>query len=466
MKFPMTDYLRDYDVFPLVYPINQEVTVHIRPLGCIPAFAVGAEYSGVICATDGGDAYQNPLSADFHPFTAVCNKDGGFDIPYTFTSEQRYIICFYNERGSRFKMFDVYAVEDDLIGRLPLRGDLHIHTYCSDAAQSPEVVCAAYRSHGYDFFGITDHHKYYPSLRALDFCKSIPTEFVTVPGEEVHLPDQNHEYAYPHVINFGGLHSVNAMIKDKVYYAHGGAKEICSVNGDAPDAMTEEEFHALMTKLEADFDDAPDNVGKHQLAVTHWVFEQIKKADGLAIFPHPYWMNGDAVHVPEPMTEYIMEKQKFDAFEVLSGENYYECNGFQTIRYYEDKAKGRNYPVVGSTDSHNAYLSNRNALICSTLVFSPANERKALINSIKDFYSVAIDTISKEFRLVGDSRLARYACFLLKNYFPRHDELCLEEGRLMKICATGTADEREDAVKTLEVINGRVRKLMKKYLGF
>ena len=46
--------------------------------------------------------------------------------------------------------------------------------------------------------------------------------------------------------------------------------------------------------------------------------------------------------------------------------------------------------------------------------------------------SIAIDGISKEYRLVGDFRFAKYANFLLKNYFPLHDDLCYEEGRAMK----------------------------------
>jgi hypothetical protein len=162
----------------------------------------------------------------------------------------------------------------------------------------------------------------------------------------------------------------------------------------------------------------------------------------------------------------MTEQHPFDAFEVLGGERYYEHNGFQTIRYYEDRMKGRHYPIVGSTDSHSSYVSNDGALICSTIVFSPENERKALISSIRDFYSVAVDTISKEFRLVGENRFVRYACFLLNNYFPRHDELCREEGRLMRICAVGTEEEREDAIKQLTAINGRMKKFMEKYFSF
>ena len=161
----------------------------------------------------------------------------------------------------------------------------------------------------------------------------------------------------------------------------------------------------------------------------------------------------------------MMEKHPFDAFEVLGGERYYEHNGFQTARYYDERAKGHIFPIVGSTDSHSSYESNAGAFICETIVFSPENERKALISSIKDFYSVAVDTISKEFRLVGETRFIRYGCFLLKNFFPLHDELCFEEGRLMKQYVTGTASEREEAAEILKAINGRMKRFNKKYFA-
>ena len=107
------------------------------------------------------------------------------------------------------------------------------------------------------------------------------------------------------------------------------------------------------------------------------------------------------------------------------------------------------------------------AVIGGIAIFvSLENERKALIQSIKDFYSVAVDTISKEFRLVGEKRFVRYGCFLLNEYFPLHDELCFEEGRLMRQYATGTAKEKEEAKEMLIKIGDRVQKHREKYFDF
>ncbi len=462
--FPMTDFLLNYDVYPLVFPVGKEVTVHIRPTGGRPEFTPGKDYKVLICAMNGGRPCDYPSSADYKELILTCNSIGGFDVTHTYDSEQQYFIRVLDAEGRRIQQFGVYAVDSDLAGRYPLRGDLHMHTNRSDGRQTPEVVSSMYRSHGYDFFAITDHHRYYPSIRAMEFFKDIPTEFVIVPGEEVHLPDVHGKSADAHIVNFGGEYSINALVKDE-YFGETGDSWVRAMPGvTPPDAKELSDWEDMLEEL-AEKTEVPEKVDKVPAAVMKWAFSEIKKAGGLAIFPHPCWIS-DTLHVPDPFLEYIMENQDFDAFEVLGGERYFEHNGFQVVRYYEDKAKGRRYPIVGSTDSHSSYESNEGALICSTVVFSPENERTALIKSIKDFYSVAFDTISTEFRIVGENRLVRYACFLANYYFPRHDELCREEGRLMRICATGTEEEKEDAIKQLSAINGRMKKFMDKYLAF
>lgn len=97
---------------------------------------------------------------------------------------------------------------------------------------------------------------------------------------------------------------------------------------------------------------------------------------------------------------------------------------------------------------------------------SHKNNRQALIDAIRDFRSVAVDAISAEFRLVGEMRLVRCGCFLLKNYFPLHDEACAEEGRLMKQVVTGAPEEQAEARRTLSVLHGRVVRMRQKYFAF
>ncbi len=165
------------------------------------------------------------------------------------------------------------------------------------------------------------------------------------------------------------------------------------------------------------------------------------------------------MQIPEEITDYMLKTKPFDAFELFGGENYYEQNGFQTAKYYETRENGIRYPVVGSSDSHQQN-DNFNAYDGKTIVFSPENERKALIASIKDFYTVVVDCA--QLRMAGDFRFIKYGAFLLKHYFPIHDEYCYEEGRAMKAYVTG----EENAEALLRFLYGRTEKLRKKYFRF
>ena len=463
--FAKDDQLHNFDIFPKIFAVGKETEISIRSLGCRDAILPEHDYTLTVCAMNGGNPADFPATAMYVDVAGRSDADRTLRFSFAFPSEQEYFVDIKDaESGRRLWRLNVYAVGDGLIGRYPFIGDLHVHSNMSDGGQAPEVVCAVYRGHGYDFMAITDHHRYHPSIRAIRTYRDIPTELCIVPGEEVHLPQVCGFHNDTHVVNFGGEYSVNALVDHWEIWETKDDPSSRSLDGVVRPVMTQDEFSDCLAEYMKGLD-IPEGIDPVPAAATTWTFGQIKKAGGLAIFAHPYWQ-ADVFHVPEALVDYLMERHDFDAFEVLGGENYYEQNGFQTVRYYEDMAKGHRYPVVGSTDSHNCYPSNRNAYICSTIVFSPENERKAIIQSVRDYYSVAVDTISKEFRMVGESRLIRYGCFLLKYYFPIHDELCFEEGRLMKVAVTGTDEEKADAVKMLSAMNGRMAKLREKYFGF
>lgn len=465
MAYKKSDELHYFDLYPKVFRIGRETEIHIRPLGGREVIKPNAEIRLEICGLDGGDPDDFPASAYFCYTTAKANEKGELTFFWTFPEEQEYFIRLVDENNRTYLQFSVFAVNDDLVGRYPFIGDLHMHTTLSDGSQVPEVVAANYRQYGYDFTVISDHRRYYPSLRAIRAYKDVPIEMTIVPGEEVHMPDVNGVHNDVHIVNFGGEYSINQLVESTAVGEVGKALETRAIRTEnVPDVMTQEDWADLIEAKAAELS-VPEKVDKIPAAMCKWVFDEIKKANGLGIFPHPRWRN-NVNHVPNALCDWLFENHVFDAFEVLGGENYYEQNGFQTAMYYEYAAKGLRYPVVGSTDSHSSYESNANAFICETIVFAPENERAALIDAVKGFYSVAVDTISKEFRLVGERRFVEYGCFLLKNYFPLHDELCYEEGRLMKQYVTGSPAEREEAAATLSAIHGRVERLRKKYFAF
>ena len=97
-----------------------------------------------------------------------------------------------------------------------------------------------------------------------------------------------------------------------------------------------------------------------------------------------------------------------------------------------------------------------------TIVFAKENTRDEIVSAVKNFYNAAVQDIGEHLEVLGDLRMMKYAWFLLTNYFPLHDELCFEEGRLMKEYACGDAEAGDE----LRRISGRTQKLREKYFMF
>ena len=448
--------LYNYDVFPKVFLGDRETTVTVQPLGEHMAFAQGHEYTVHLRKVNHAAPYIYPEYTGRATLTATPDADGCLRITAYFEGEGEYFIRICDTPDSNHRVqVSVYTLAEDMAGKYPWRGDLHLHTRRSDGQQAPANVCANYRSYGYDFTVISDHFRYYPSLEAKAYWKDL-TDLNIVQGEEVHLPHNDLHY-----VNFGGKFSVNALVTPSHNQEKGGDDLAWrSLEGNAPDPMTHEQFVAMIEQRAAKVD-REKHSERMSFAVMEWIYEQVQAAEGLAIFPHPYWIS-DMMQVPEDYTYYVCEKQPFDAFEVLGGENYFCHNGFQTALFYQLKEKGIDLPVVGSTDSHNSISEqNRNALICSTIVFAPENTDRALIKAIKDKYSIAVDTISKEYRLVGDFRLMRYACFLMEHYYPLHDLACQTEGYFMNRYIAGDTQ----AAAVLAAMKGQIPAMIQKYFA-
>ena len=443
--------LFNYDIFPKVFECEKETEVTIKPLGAHVEFK--GEYTIWVKALTQGNIRDYKERNNLVEYKVDPDADGCLRFKHVYHDEQEHFVEIYKD-AKRVVRLSVYSLASDMVGRYPFRGDLHMHTCRSDGKQAPAIVAAEYRKNGYDFLAITDHDSYYPSLEAINAYKDVPIEYTLITGEEVHLEDND-----IHIVNFGGKYSVNALMPGDHHIDVGPGKELRSLDGECPEIISVEEYKRQVNEL-AETLDIPEGIEKFTYAACVWIFNHIKKADGLGIFCHPYWIS-NVFQVPETLVEYMMETQPFDAFEVLGGESYYQQNGFQTARYYDDRAKGRYYPIVGSTDSHSS-VHNDGALIASTIVFAPENTREGIVYSIKDMYSVAVDTISTEHRLVGETRFIRYGDFLLREFFPLHDELVYEEGRAMRDYACGD----EAAADILKAISGRMKKQREKYFAF
>ncbi len=442
----------DYDIYPKAFLGDREQTVTVQPLGINSAFSPDKAYTVQVLKVNQGNPQTYPERSGRATLSVSPDTDGCLRVTAYFEGEGEHDLNLW-DGDRRLCTLSVYSLAEDMAGRIPLRGDLHLHTCRSDGRDDPVNVVANYRGHGYDFMVISDHERYYPSLEALRRYGDI-SDVAIIPGEEVHLPFND-----VHYVNFGGIYSINAIIEGRPNDEKKGDDLAWrSVDGYAPDRMSHEAFCQM---IETNAENVPLANASERLsyAVLEWIYGHMQANGGLGIFPHPYWLC-QLMQLPEEYTEFIYKNKPFDAFEVLGGENYYQHNGFQTALYYDMKAKGYDYPVVGSTDSHNSSAeNNRNSLICSTIVFAKENTREALISAIKDKYSLAVDTISKEYRLVGDFRWVRFGSFLMENYFPIHDEACRTEGYFLRRHFAG--DKQATAV--LSAMKGQLPSMYQKY---
>ena len=134
----MNQLLYNYDIYPKVFPVGKPVDITIRGLGEHALFSGG--YKVAVLRLDAG------LDAEYD---VTAGADNTLRITYTAPAECEYFLRVFRAGEDR-KLFQlpVYALDPDLACRIPLRGDLHMHTCRSDGREDPATVCANYRKMG------------------------------------------------------------------------------------------------------------------------------------------------------------------------------------------------------------------------------------------------------------------------------------------------------------------------------
>ena len=448
----MKQELLDYDIFPKVFPCGQNIRICIKPLGDHVLFR-DEYYTISVQGLNDGAIYDYPERENQIDYDIMPDEDGNIYFTHAFEDEQEYYINIFL-KGRKIVRLSVYAVLCDLVGKYPFKGNLHTHSFRSGGKRSPAVEAALFRQRGFDFIAITDSHRYFPSLEAIHAYKNAPLEMSIISGEEIHMPKFPDAINDITIVNFGGTYSINALIDNSIHNKEvGDSKSYRSLDGSCPDTISSGQYYKEVCELEQDLF-TPKGIEKFTYASCVWIFNHIKASDGLGIFCHPFWIS-DVCNVPHTLAGYITKNKPFDAFEVFGNENYFEQYGYQAAHYYDDRAAGIKYPVVGSSE----YDCKKPSY---TIVFSQDNEREEIIKSVKASYCTAVQGENESLNIAGDTRLVRYACFLINNFFPLHDELCFEEGRLMK----AYINKDESALDLLKAIHGRMKKQREKYFKF
>jgi hypothetical protein len=199
--------------------------------------------------------------------------------------------------------------------------------------------------------------------------------------------------------------------------------------------------------------DMPTNL-KVEVAKTEVQFQIIREFGGLAVLNHPYWLTGRGnFNMTGSSIDAICARKNFDAYEFVN----YGCRDISTslsnAKYTELREQGIKYPVLGTTDAHGV----ENQGMAYTIVFAKSNSWADVKEAILDRRSLAVcDTLYVEKRpkdrermIYGERRYINYAHFLVKEYFPEHGELIVEEGKILKeIIEKGESDERLAKLKS------------------
>ena len=449
-----------YDIYPQIVPANTECEIRIHPRFAHSAFPVGEPWKiEVFHAPLAGVGKDHILDAyvwaskDGIPANWHLDGSGDLIVSSFFAGEQEHNLQIFitrNDNPDYLKNYSIklYSLKEDLYSLRPFKIDTHIHSSGSDGREECRYVAARYREKGFDAIALTDHRKYEPSLQAAEAWHDLVPDFNIIPGEEVHAPDNP-----VHIVNFGGKYSINDLYR-----------------------QNEEQYRHEVENIVSELDkNIPEEV-RFATASSSWVFKNIRKAGGLAIFAHPYWKMSRTV-LPEPLIDAVFEKHDFDAVEIIGGfyREQSEANNFQIIRCQEEQQKGNHFPILAASDSHGTDIfpvnrfnignfcglstsNSKDAELFNwyyTIVLAKSNKTIDIINAIKNGTSAAVEWPEGNIpHIFGDLRMVKYVSFLLREYFPIHDNLCQDQGHAMIDYLTGD----ESAQGRLKLLANRVEK--------
>ena len=414
--------------FPSVVPAGQKTTITIFPCDISRRFREEFEYEvGVIGLLDDMVHYyfKEPLNLPYEI------KDGTLQFEYAFSKEQEYQIAFC-KKGEKQTKLSVYALNEDLYQRRPLKGDLHAHSYYSDGDDGVAMTPADFREQGFDFFALTDHNRMFTSEFAIKAFDDVTLGMHIMKGEEVHTP--------------GSLLHIVAV---------GGKESVCDKYVRNPEGYEE-----AVDEIAETLTDVPETY-RRRTAMAKWACDEIRKAGGLSIFAHPFWMPYK-YNVSDEFCDILFDQDIFDALEVMGGIGAANCN-LQLALWQHQSARGHKLPVVGSSDTHDHSRSGTPFARRFTVLFAKDNTTESILEAIKAGYSVAGElplSSEEDVRFYGDLRLVKLAHFMYKNYFDKTQELCAAEGALMQRYAAG-----DNVGEVLSALAPSVENFYKKFYG-
>ena len=118
-----------YDIFPLVFPIEEEITFTVNALSTRKPF--NGDYTVTVHRALAGSPAEAFSAWNSTEYTCKADENGALRFPYTAPKEGEYFVRIA-QNGAQITQLYIYALAEDLACRYPLRGDFHLHTSGSD----------------------------------------------------------------------------------------------------------------------------------------------------------------------------------------------------------------------------------------------------------------------------------------------------------------------------------------------
>ena len=389
----------------------------------------------------------------------------------------------YRPEGTMLK---IYSLRPDLFSLRPYKGNVHTHSNRSDGSSSVSDVLIHSRRAGLDFIALTDHWLFAPSQEMKELEKKYRTGVEVFSGEEVHS-----DGGMLHSISLGG----NWQVSRRSELVDEAKKIIPEIAGKFPH----------LNKIELQY--CADSVAR---------FAKMRQAGSFIIYSHPYWKLLNRYHFTEKFNEYMLNNADYDALELFNAtvpfsmmlnrwhqlalegrnpavvsvsDNHYapgvELSQFYTIIFAPDctvesfrnavkerrsvaRAPGRfsmaSWRHIWARDAligkMNRFMAKQDALLKK--IESGTVVEQATVSALREELKEINEARRKvpprpavmdESLLIGDLRLVRFAMFLEEDYWPRHDEICLRQFKLLTKLSQGDETVRSaiaDCVKELE----------------
>lgn len=408
-----------YEISPKILIAGKKTAVTIKPLLKAP-IEEGRHYTVIVTGMMQNDKCEYKLMPN----------GGNIILDHYFGFEQEYSVKIYagDEEPAPKRLVSViylYCLEEDLHKLRPFKGDFHMHSQQSDGYESPAGVCAQARKHGLDFWALTDHRKYMPSVTAKEAFKGIALGAKIFNGEEVHFHEQGH------IIAFGGSKGIGEKYASPDYAQ-----------------QYEAELAETYKRLEGDFSKLPDTLTPDEYVRWMHAVEKVKEAGAMAVMVHPFWVQRtNSYHLSHKTARFFMQERVFHAFELLNGE-YSDTNSLQIALWQEERGEGRYVPIVSGSDAHSLVEDDFFGKFY-TVVFTQDMKFSSIKRAVEEERSIVVSAMAKgtpsswhglEPLAYGHFRYVAFALYLVREVFPLHDEICFEEGRLMARHIAGDKD--------------------------